>query len=228
MKTIGFFATVLMAFVIPQVSIAGEIESAAVVVVGVDGGTTTVNVPSDIERLYLSKTVPKIARIEGLGQLHELRFLSIEFSDLTETDFSFLAEIGDRVRTLRFTFATLPNRLDFLARMPNLVAFSSQETHRIPETLEIDLSGNPLMEFFEINGGEMDENPNVLNVPESLRAVSFYAVRFDTISLSKWANLIERDIEILLTERQFRHLKDVPDNITDTMSLHAIHERYEL
>lgn len=188
-------------------------ETVDISAVGVDGSTKTMSVRPDTTRLFLSDIPHELARVDGLANLPALEYLSMQSVDFTRTDFSFLFNISETLKTLQMSFASLPETLEFLEFVPNLIAFASDETHRLPDSLVVDLNANRSIRYFAINGGSTEGRITISNVPCSLEVVSFLGTNFEGTSIELLSSLVGHGVEIWLLESQLDGLDQVPPNV---------------
>ncbi len=152
-------------------------------IVGVNGNIKILKFDRNISEINITKIIHKIKTIEGLSKFKNLKKLSINFSDLRDTDFSFLKEIKN-LKILSLSFATLRN-IDFINDIPSLIVFSCIETMDIEKLDIINLKNNKNLEYMGIYIDEMQDLPEIINIPESLKYVDFIDCGFRKMSLKK-------------------------------------------
>ncbi len=162
-----------------------------------------------IESLVLTKTksmVPKLKSIQGLENLESLEELTIEFTDMTFTDFTFL-ENHRNLEILRLKFVTVTD-LRFIGQLQNLKRLYLTDGLDIKDT-SIELSGNSEIEYIQIWGFSLGSFPLVSNSSNSFLYLDI-----------AWSNLsdfniksLNPEVNYIIKDRYLSKIIEVPENI---------------
>ncbi|WP_319562711.1 hypothetical protein [Marispirochaeta sp.] len=220
MKNLSLFLFLLLVACTPKIT------ADTVKVIGTNGEFKILDFKSDTTEILLSKTIPIIAKIEGLSKFKSLKKLSISFSDLRETDFSFL-DNASGLEVFQLSFAKIKD-LNFIKRMPMVIAFSCNETILIENLSTIDLSENEHLEFLEIHGAHLPSLPLFINVPESLKYVSFYGTKIENIDLHILDLLAHNNLAFFFNDDLIERIGETKLLISEKSNLRQLYKDYDL
>lgn len=133
------------------------------------GTKKTLEVNSDSEKLVVNKEMYAISSIEGLEKLVNLKNVEIYFSDLSSLNDSTWESLK-KIQSLKLVFCSIKDFL-FLKNLTELKVFSFSEGIKIEDTHCIDFKSNPNLYFFEIHASRINDFPNFINVPKSMKYV---------------------------------------------------------
>ena len=176
-----------------------------ITITGVDGEKKVCSFSRDTDTIKLQKTIYKIKTISGLEAFPFLKNLNIGFSDLTQTDFSFLTKLNT-LEVLEFEFISLKD-FKFLKYSPSIKVLLLFETFSLENKMKIDLSNAKTLEFFSMDGLSYDTLFPELLISDSLKHFGFFPQYYKSIG-KNYKTFFHKNLKYYMSTRVIQNLEN--------------------